>query len=230
MPAGNNAIPIIWKFISYSSPLVLIIGIVSGFILYKGLQQKNKIIVWFFLGSLSCDIFHRLVVYLHITKYNLFSIPLLGIIELLFFTWIYERVLLKKRTRLSKYIKIGILLVLLAEFTYTILAKNPASFFSYGKVASNLYIIVFCLMYIHYIFSSSDLLKMNDSILFNSGVLTYFTFNLLISLSVNFLINEELHIVLYFWMANAIITIIFYLFNIYLLWKNGKNRNPLRFG
>ena len=220
--------PFFWNFINYGSPAILLLGSIIGIYYYKVIQKYYKVIVWYFVVSFIVDLLHRAVVYSHLMSYNLFLIPLFGIIELFLFDKIYTKVLLAKKRILGQVIRYIIFLVLLAEFFYT-LTKTPESYYSFGKIAVNLYVIIASILYFHKIFSEATFLKNETPILFNSGVLSYFTFNLLINVSINFLINEELQIVFAFWVANGFITVVFYAFNTYLIWKNWQKPETFAF-
>ena len=230
MVVNNIFIDLIWDFLNSAVPIILAIGVIIGFYHYKNIQKHIKLLLWYFVFALVTDISHRILPYNTTASFTLFLIPFFGLIELILFSRIYHKHLLKKKYLLHKFVTGAVYILLLYEFIFSFITKDPKSFYSYGKIAVNLYIITTCILYYKKLFESLRISESYRFILFNSGVLAYFTFNLLINISINFLVNENLNIVIYFWIANALITLMFYAFNTFLIWKDGRIQKPLQSG
>ena len=100
-------------------------------------------------------------------------------------------------------------------------SETILTFYSYDRVIYSLVNIVLCLIYFYHAFrrpqkSSTALL------LFMSGGLLFFTIDCFLSLGTDYLVQESLTLVAWFWFLRALILHLFYGSIIILSWKNGK--------
>ena len=218
---------VIFDILSFLSPLSLSIGLVMGIIFFSNSDSKSKVLLVYFIISLIIDILNRYWGYILESHYNLFLIPVLGLLEIIVFSILYFYFFCSYKKILTFIIVICT--AILFRDIFSALNFNPGEYTTYGKVFVNFAIIVYSLISITIMIKEPEQ-KTRSFQLFNYGVLIYFSINLLVMLPVNFLVNAPMGYVLAFWFLNLIITILFYSLLVYLLWQNGKTRKQLLYG
>lgn len=214
--------------ISYTSPLLLVLGLVIALFYLKRLSKPFIIIALYFLVALIVDVICRAWGLFSTSKNNLFIIPIFGIIELAIFSLLYYKYMLKSTSKmLMSYIIIALTFVFLDIIFIDYQAIK--SFQSFGKILDNLSIIFYCFLFIWQSIKAGEKVE-KVAVQINFGVLLYFSINLLIYLPINFLINANSNVIYYFWMINLFSTIIFYVFLIHLTWLNGRTHKHLPLG
>lgn len=154
-------------------------------------------------------------------------IPFYALVELFLFSWIYVKYLLKPHSKLLMVFLAAIHMLILAEIIFSPWLYTRNGFFSISKPIANFSITLLCLIKYYQIVTTQKK-KENQNLALNAIVLTFFSINLLIFLSINFLITNNPTIVGYFWFFNLITVILFYISLIILLWQNGRTRFSLR--
>ena len=201
------------------SPSILAIGICIGFYFYKYLNTIHKSITWYLVLMLLVDITSRIMGYY---GNNLIVLLVYSLLELLLFVLFYYKFLFKARHRFIMGLSIVAILYIFWEIL--ILRKIEAQQFqSYAKVTDNFVIITLALAFFHEKINIFKELKW-DNFRLNAVILVFFSVNMLFFLPINFLINETSGLNHYFWLSNLVITILFYLFLITSIWKNGRIR------
>lgn len=201
------------------SPSILAIGICIGFYFYKYLNTIHKSITWYLVLMLLVDITSRIMGYY---GNNLIVLLVYSLLELLLFVLFYYKFLFKTRHRFIMGLSIVAILYIFWEIL--ILRKIEAQQFqSYAKVTDNFVIITLALAFFHEKINIFKELKW-DNFRLNAVILVFFSVNMLFFLPINFLINETSGLNHYFWLSNLVITILFYLFLITSIWKNGRIR------
>jgi len=207
-----------YRTMTYLSPLVLLIGIIIGFLSYKKLSIVSKGLVWYFVMLLAVDILSRI---LYLFNNNLIVLLIYSLLEMLMFSYFYFKYLYKSRQRL---LLIAIALAT-AYIIWELLAFNLdfKQFQSYSKVVDNFIIISLALAYFHEKINRFRESKW-DNFQLNTVILIFFSVNLILFLPINFLINESLGIKVYFWQGILITTVLFYLYLTWSIWKNGRTQ------
>lgn len=214
------------EVLTYISPLLLILGILIGCANFNSLNGVHKMLLLYFLFSLSIDIVSRILGAYN--DYNLILIPLLGFLELLVFSIIYWKYLLKDRSAISLTVIVVGLAFMIGEI-WLVKSLQSAQFQSYSKAVGSFVIIVLCIKYIvQELNKEGEFDKVNLKL--NNMVLLFFSINLVIFLPLNFLVNEQSILKFYFWMANLVLTLSFYALLIRSVWKNGKMGQQLPSG
>lgn len=204
-------------------PIVLFIGLLVGTFVYKKISIHYKLILLYLVLCLVTDVLNRY--FGNIFKSNLILFPVFSFIELSIFSVLYYLFIINSSSKLLKFF-IAIVLIYIVVEICNVDMYNTKSFQSYGKVFDNLTIILLSLLYIWKVIKTTGKTFDKHISVLNSGVLMYFSINLLIFLPLNFLVNSQSHVIYYFWMVNLIVTILFYLFLIYMIWLNGKTHKP----
>ncbi|MEM9822200.1 MAG: hypothetical protein AAF985_14050, partial [Bacteroidota bacterium] len=123
----------------------------------------------------------------------------------------------------------SIMIVLLVSYSlYEIIILwevNPKDFFCLSKVFNSLAIVIMSIVfYIAQI--ARDHQAKPTFFLLNTIIFAFHSLNLILYLPINFLINENSNIKFYFWSISLVLTLLFYLSIIHILWIHGKNRIP----
>lgn len=203
---------------TYISPVILGIGVIFGLYNYKKLDKINKLIFVYLLVSLLIDFTARYLGY--IKANNLILWPLLSILELFVFSKIYQDYS-KRQNLISFLFGVGALYVI-AEIIY-VDTYNITKYQSYSKVVSSIFIVFMVLIYI-FDRINEELKSVKSNLYLSIVVLIYFSLNVVLLLPMNFLINEGSDLTLYIWLVYIIVTIMFYSFLNYLIWKSGRNQ------
>lgn len=206
-------------------PLLLVVGIAVGIYYYYFLPLKYRYLLAYFGICLFIDVLSRVAGKLF--ENNLVLLIVFSLLELLFF-YVFFRVCYFRRSVLKHTILViaGGLYMMTEIF---LLSKVAASAFqSYAKTLSSFLILV---MVIDYLF---DVLRRKgnvaESIPELAAFIIYFSVNLIFFLPINFLINVSSELKFYFWCINLVVTVLFYLFLVREIWKNGSMQKQLQRG
>lgn len=217
----------LWSLITIVSPIILLTGVVIGVKNFTQLSNSYKVIVCYLGIALIVDLLFRyLGLYSHF-KYNLFIIPIFGLLELAVFSTLYYRYILKSKSVPLFLLIILMHLLIIGEIVFVNKLFHQKSFQSFGKVIADSSIIFFCLLYYWQVFKGKIAIHSDISFL-NATVIVYYSINVIIFLCVNFLVNENVRIVTAFWIINLISVTLFYIILIYLIWQDGKIRKTSR--
>jgi len=211
----------LWNIVSFVSPIVLLIGIIVGLLYFSQLNTTYRLITAYLSICLVMDILCRyLGAYSHL-KYNLFMIPIFGFLELFIFSFLYYSKILRSNSKPLLLFIATMHLLILIEIVFALKSFHKESFQSYGKVIADAAILYFCLLYYWKVVKGQIPLDSEYNIL-TALIFIYYSVNLFIFLAVNFLVNEKISVVIFFWAVNLISLVLFYLALIYLIWQNGK--------
>ena len=205
----------IWSLVSSLSPITLVFGIIVGLWYLRYICDSYRLLVVYLAGAFIMDLLFRYFGFYSPLKYNLFLFPIFGFFELSVLSVLYYKYIFKS---ISKSLLVFIVFMLLI-ITFEIFSINKLlqikTFYSFGKVIADVSIIWFCLLYYWQVFKGKIPVKSKYGAL-NAAILIYFSVNLVISLPLNFLVNEKLSVVIFFWVINLISILLFYLFLIYV--------------
>lgn len=211
------------SYATYLSPIILFIGIIIGAYCFKNLDRIGKILIFYLLSMFSIDVLSRIIG--EVYGNNLFFIPILGFLELFIFSMLYY-FLAGREEKLKRY---SLIVINAATLIFTIweiqkIADTPLSEFeSYSKAIATLIIVLFSIsFFLEKIWLRKDI---SGALFFlNSGILLFYSLELIIFLPIDFLIHDNTGLKFYFWFANLIFILIFYVFIIASIWKNGKTQ------
>jgi len=216
----------LWNIISFTSPFVLLVGVLFGVLKFRRLKKSNKLLVFYLGFSLTFDLLSRYFGYIAQSKYNLFLIPIYGFLELGFLSVLYYRYILRSKSKYLLSFIVFMHLLILVEIFFGKGLFHPESFQSFGKVIADASIILYSIYFYLKIFKGQIPIRSEYAFL-NAVVLIYFSINLIIYLAINFLVNAQFKLVVAFWIINLLSVIIFELILISLLWKDGRTRKTL---
>lgn len=204
-------------YLTYLSPALLLTGIGIGMYRYKSLDLSHKMLLLYISVALCTDLTSR--IYGHLFGNNLIFIILFSFFELIIFTILYQFCFFEKKSR-----TLFLLTLVASGFIIWELGSlhkiNPKQFQSYSKVMDAFVILLYTLTYF---FQKVGKYKttQTEQLRLNAAILIFFSLHLLFFLPINFLINVSSGVKFYFWMANLVLTLIFYAFINWEIWKNG---------
>ena len=218
----------IFIYASYLSPLVLSIGIIAGIVLRNNLDYKYRVLTGYIFFLLLIDSIHRYWGLLTVSRNNLFVNSIYGLGELTILAMVYfkGKLIPKGKPVIIFLIVSSALIIIDIFYSFNLSAQE---YQTYGKTISNFTLVVFSLVCLFRIIKGESEIE-REIVLFNFCVLIFFAMDLIILLSINFLINAELKVSISFWYIRLISTILFHSFLIYLIWRNGRTRKYLRSG
>jgi hypothetical protein len=197
----------------YIVPFVLLLGVIIGSCYFKKISTNSRIFLFYMMASLIID---RIAIILeNTTKNNLILFSLLSLVEIITFSLVYHSFIQAKKFVLIAAI-LGVTYILIE-----IALINPnhvASFQPYSKIASSFLIVIMGLKYM------VDQIK-KELPFYNRNlhfiIISYFSLELILLLPLNFLINETSNVVFYIWYLRLSINLLFYIYLIRFIWKNG---------
>lgn len=144
---------------------------------------------------------------------NHIIVLLAALADLVFFLYLYKRFFFKAKNKLITTIAaLGILYILYEIYFNFIYTRVPVQEFQpYAKPVSNIVVILLALTFLYERVSTYSDSRL-DKFPFNNVVLMYFTLNTIIYLPFNFLVNENSGVKFYFWSANVILILLFYMY------------------
>lgn len=203
-------------------PLVLVTGMAAGVYYYRFLSLKYRYLLVYLAICLLIDLLSRLAGRLF--ENNLVLLIIFSLLELLFF-YVFFRVCYFRRKVLKHIVLVtaASLYMILEIFLLSKIAVT--AFQSYAKTIGAFLVLV---MVIDYLF---DLLRRKEDRAGNvselAAFIIYFSINLIFFLPINFLINVSAAFKFYFWCVNLVVTILFYLYLVREIWKNGLRQKQL---
>lgn len=152
---------------------------------------------------------------------NHIIVLLAALADLVFFLYLYKRFFFKKKNKFIMAVAaLGILYILFEIHFNFIYTRVPIQEFQpYAKPVSNIVVILLTLTFLYERISTYSDSKL-DKFAFNNVVLIYFTLNTIIYLPFNFLVNENSGVKFYFWSANVILILLFYMYLTMQICKN----------
>jgi hypothetical protein len=213
--------------ITLLSPFILILGVIIGIYYRKHLSGCFRLLLAYLILGIITELISKYWGYYSSLKYNLFLIPIYGLMELMLFSILYYKYIIKTKSKVFLYLILILLGLVLVDLSRIGSMFKASSFQSYGKVIADAGIVVFCLIY--YLDVVKGRIKPTFELnLLNAASIIFFSLNLIIFLAINFLVNASYGIVMFFWNFNLVIVCLYYIIIIYLIWRNGKTRKSLR--
>lgn len=198
----------ILKILIWIITLILLVGVIIGYSSFKYSNIITKSITVYLAVMLLADVVGKIYFLLGIN--NQFILPVYSFVELLLFTFFYNKYMLSKRYKILIAINILAMFFILWDIV-TFSFTSAKDFQSYAKVFDNFGIILLALTYCYEKLDQPSVAKWKNFRL-NIVIAVFFTINLIFFLPYNFIINDNAGIQFYFWFGIAIITIIFYIY------------------
>jgi hypothetical protein len=217
----------LWHYAAYSSPLVLLIGIFVGLSCFWRLNPGIRLVFYYLVICLLTDLLCRYFGHVSHLKNNMFLLPIFAFFELLVFSILYYKQIFRSKGKLLLLFIVLMHLIVIWDVSTLSRLLHRESIFSFGKVIADISILSFCMIY-YWKLSKGQIASNSEYFRLNAAIFIYYSINLIIYLSLNFLVNNRLSIVTFFWAVNLVSVVSFYLFLTYLIWQNGKTRKVLQ--
>lgn len=213
------------EFLMWLVPVELVVGIVVGIFFFSWLQNKYRYLLFYLVICLCMDILGRILG--EVYGNNLALIVVFSFLELLCF-YFFFRACYFKRMVLRHFIMVFLASLYMATEIFMLYNVSVQEFQSYSKTLGSFIIL---LMVVDFLFERLKNRQLDYQVLkSNSMFIFYFAINMIFFLPINFLINVPSSIKFYLWCANLLVTILFYSFIVWEIWKNGLKQKQLRLG
>ena len=206
-------------------PIELGLGIVLGVYFFSSLTTTYRYLLFYLVVCLVVDILSRVLGELY--GNNLTLIVVFSFLELICFYFLLRRCYFKRRVLRHS---IMVFLASLYMFGEIFLLYNVSvkEFQSYSKTLGSFVIVLMIVDFLFELVRSKQLTS--KSLRSNSIFIFYFSINMIFFLPINFLINVPSSIKFYLWCANLFVTVLFYSFIVWELWRNGLKQKQLQLG
>lgn len=216
--------------LSLLSPAILLAGVIIGAVHFRKNPSVGRLIFWYLVCALFVDVLSRYWGLLSGSRNNLIFLSITGVIDLAFFSLLYNRYFGTKKMYVLPVLSILVLAGVTCNMCYKGFGLTEAAEYqSYDKLVCDGLIVLYALRNMYDLLSGKGPLK-TEVIRVNGAVLLFFSLDLLISLATNFLINAGLHFVIYFWIIRLALLTTLYTILIYTLWLTGKNPKHWHYG
>ncbi len=202
------------------SPIILLIASTIGAFYFKKLNSLHKKLYIYIIFMFLLECLSRI---LGQSGNNFIILPVYSFIELLIFTWIFTKHLLFDSRKLYLSISFIGLSYILSEIMWHFVINDLdiKSYQSYSKVVDNFTVILMSLSFFLEKTRKFETASIEKHRL-NISILIFFTFNLIVFLPFNFLVNANTNFKFYFWLISIISLIIFYSYLTYSIWQNAR--------
>jgi len=224
-----STIQIIWQICNKLSLILLVCSFILSLRFYRKLGSELKFFFLFILLGISTEAFSFIYINILEQKNNLFVIPLYYNFEFFIMTCLFFKYFYNKINWISIGIAILIQLFLCIEGYRSIFHEQIYSFHAYGKVLVNFVIIIYSLKFFLNLAKGKSPNGVSKVAL-NSLFFIYYVLSLILFIFINFLINGDTTITIYFWIFYSFLTALYYLSISLLIWKVGTTHKLSLFG
>jgi hypothetical protein len=220
----------IYFILFYGGTVAPFLSTVAGAIFLRRLNRDYKYVWFFVLVGFITQLSLLLIIIFKENGYNFYLIPFYGLSVYIIFTLLYAKFFKLKKPIYLWIVTAIISVILILEGVIASINQDPTTFLSFGKIFSVLMIIFYCVIYI--IKSIYDKTKEINSqrVELSFIFLFYFSFTLIIDVSMNFLMNSKIIFIKHFLLIHMAINILLYIILAFKIWKHGKNRKSLHLG
>lgn len=213
------------KLFTYISPFLIGTTIVIGICYFKFIKREYQLLLLYLSICLISDIISRIIGVIY--NNNLIIIVIFSFFELLFFSIYYQLAFFKRKIWVYTLIA-TVALIYIAWEIVDLWNVPPSEFQSYSRVISAFFIIAIA---INYLFEKiEEKQKQSSLIKLNYAFIIFYSLHLIFFLPINFLINVPSSIKYYFWSANLLLTLTFYVYLGREIWRNGLTQKRLHSG
>jgi len=219
----------IWHVCTSLSIFFLCTSFILTLRYYKQIGSHLRFFILLLLLGLSTEIFSFVYMKILNNTNNLFVIPIYYILEFFILSCLYLKHFFKKTNWIGTSLIVLIQVVLCIEGYRSMYFDQVYSFHAYGKVLVNLVAVIYSLKFFLNLAQGSA--KINPSkVGLNIIIFVYYVLSLILFIFINFLVNGDSTITMYFWIFHSSITALFYFSISFLIWKVGTTRKLSLFG
>ncbi len=210
-----------WMDYVYMISLVVFISV--GLFHFKKLKPLHKLLILMFASSLILELVSNYIMYFAENQESLFMVPVSNLIILIILSVLYLRYILrngKYKILLTIFAIVGIVPVGW-DFFLTIQGEYEKVLFL-SMIWVYLLILAFTIIYFLQIALYSDMKPETDKLVVSIVFFLISLLSVLYGLSFNFMVNESLEIVSYFWISRMMAGYIGYIVIFIVVWQYGR--------
>lgn len=206
-----------------STVLTGIYSVITLFIIKRSSGLYRILGLYLVLGFLI-DLLSKYFGFVSPIENNLFMFPVGTLVELVLIAWLYIRyMLLKGRYRFIIYFLVLLgFIPLTYDFVHSLDPENMNGLMFYGSFYVNGLLVLICILYYLQTAFNKKMKIDSKNLIVNTLMFLSYIVGLLYMLSINFLLNENVKIVTYFWILRMIVIMSVNTIILYLIWKDGK--------
>lgn len=217
----------LFEIVSFSALVILTLAVILGFKHFRLRKKPVRLFLFYLLLVLCVEIFAKVIVYGKVPINNLFLMYPYLFIEFVLLSFTYKNLLesvSSKSYAWTNYVTITIAAGIIGYSIYMLrVTGNTADQFQlYPKLVIHGMILFYSFRFVLASFrktrSEQDLIV--QFIPINNGVFLYFTGSFVVFPMLNYLINSSLEFSIIFFLANSLLTLTFYAFCLFALWKS----------
>jgi hypothetical protein len=217
------------------APAILIVGVILGLRNYSKSGSKEKLIILYLIVALILEIISRYSILA--TNHNLYILSISTLIEFIFFSILYQKFFFIEPI---KWINYG-LIIFSSYLVYTLIvlsldipgAINPETAFNefnlYHRLLSDSVILLLSFLYIKETLTSESIIPLQEYTT-NTIIILYLIVDMFMSLTIKFMVNENLSLVFFFWTLRLVFLLLLYVNLILKVWQNGRQQKLKQFG
>lgn len=214
------------EILGFVTVLVLIAGVIMGASRLKEMKRPMRSFMYYLFFVLCIELAAKTIVYGQFPINNLFLLYpyLLGEFILLSLTYKHLlRTVSEKQYRWIDYYTLFFSLVIIGYSIYMIkIAGNDSYRLQlYPKLIIHGTVLFYSFQFIlaSFVKSHAEQEMIRQFIPINNGVFLYFSGSFVFFLMLNFLLNTAFNVSIIFFFANILLTLVFYLFCLFSIWK-----------
>jgi hypothetical protein len=225
------------EVLAFAAVGILVVIVAMGWMQFKKMAAPFRYFVIYLAAVLAIEVTAKTMAYSELDMSNLILLYPYLVLEFVLLSLMY-RELLKLEGWRHHWIGIYTVIVgtaLTGYGTYMLSTgqgANAATFQLYPKVLVNGSVLIYAVQFVLCTLrrGSSNTTLNSQFIVINNGVLLYFSGSAVVFIALNFLLNVSVQISIVFFLANALLSLTFYCFCLFALWKYRSTQARLRVG
>lgn len=222
-------------YLTLIAPAVLTVGVILGLIKYSKAGNKEKLILVYLTLALVLEITSR---YWFITSnHNLFILSISTFVEFVFFSILYQKFFFIEP---KKWINYGLLAfsfyliytLISLSFHIPMINGEPSDFNEfnlYHRLLADSVILLLSFLYIKETLTSESIIPLREYTT-NTIIILYLIVDMFMSLTIKFMVNENVSLVFFFWALRLVFLLLLYVNLILTVWQNGRQQKLKQFG
>ncbi|UTW66479.1 hypothetical protein KFE94_17800 [bacterium SCSIO 12643] len=225
----------VMTYLTLIAPAVLTVGVILGLIKYSKAGNKEKLILVYLTLALVLEITSR---YWFITSnHNLFILSISTFVEFVFFSILYQKFFFLEP---KKWINYGLLAfsfyliytLISLSFHIPMINGEPSDFNEfnlYHRLLADSVILLLSFLYIKETLTSESIIPLREYTT-NTIIILYLIVDMFMSLTIKFMVNENVSLVFFFWALRLVFLLLLYVNLILTVWQNGRQQKLKQFG
>jgi len=225
----------VMTYLTLIAPAVLTVGVIIGLKNYHKSGGKERLIIIYLVLALLLEITSR---YWFLTSnHNLYILSLSTFIEFAFFSILYQKFFFIESKKWITYGLVGFsfyIVYTLITLSINISGINGSEsdfneFNLYHRLISDSVILLLSFLYIKETLTSESIIPLREYTT-NTIIILYLIVDMFMSLTIKFMVNENVSLVFFFWALRLVFLLLLYVNLILTVWQNGRQQKLKQFG